>query len=214
MQQKKKEGPHGGPSLFLWSLSFYLRVGPPQFTLYFSFSNSKGFHAVTILVGARCAGASRHASFHGGASGDVLKHAVWKDCRTSPVPRFVDPRKRPTGKLLLRSLRKCASLESPSEKSPVSRIQAQREPNVRRKKEEGGNWVSKEERADGSARELCLQQVEHGVLLRDHLGLPNQSDRHQTHREDAQRQNQAHLCFRSRYTEYATHPSHGGSRKP
>jgi hypothetical protein len=94
-------------------------------------------------------------------------------CSMAPAPLPVAPPKQPTGKVLPRSVREWASLESPSEKSPVGRIQAQLELNVRRKKEEGGNGVSKEERARGSAAELRLQQMDYGVLLGDDLGLPD-----------------------------------------
>jgi hypothetical protein len=60
-----------------------------------------------------------------------------------PVPETVELRKQLRRRVLLRSPRKCASRESPLEKSPVGRIQAQCEPNVRRKKEESGKWVLK-----------------------------------------------------------------------
>src|ERR1700730_8729073 len=98
-------------------------------------------------------------------------------------------------------------------KSPVGRIQAQSEANVRRKKEEAGVRVSKEETAEGLAAELRLQHVNDGVLLGDDLSLPGQSDGHEAHGKNAERERQAHLCFRSGYTEYTTHPGHKGSQE-
>ena len=98
-------------------------------------------------------------------------------------------------------------------KSPVGRIQAQSEANVRRKKEEAGVRVSKEETAEGLAAELRLQHVNDGVLLGDDLSLPGQSDGHEAHGKNAERERQAHLCFRSGYTEYATHPGHKDSQE-
>jgi hypothetical protein len=53
--------------------------------------------------------------------------------------------------------------------------------------ERGNDWRS--------ASELRLEHIDYRMLLGDDLGLPNQRDGHQAHGEDAQSENQSHLCF-------------------
>jgi len=146
-------------------------------------------------VDEKCAGVSRHAFWNGGACDDVLRRAGSKDCSTFPTAKFADRRTQRTNKVLRQQRKRCASQESPLEISPVDRIQAQREGNVRRKKEEAGAWVWKEETRRVSAAEFRLEQVDDGVLLGDHLGLPDEGDSHQAHGKDTEGKRQAHLCF-------------------
>jgi len=96
----------------------------------------------------RCAGVSRRVSSHDGVYDDALTHAEWMGCSTLPAPELAGRRKVSTDKLLRRTLKRCASPESPLGNPPVGRIQPQCEPKVRRKKEEAGIRVSKEERRE------------------------------------------------------------------
>jgi hypothetical protein len=109
---------------------------------------------VTLVVCASSAvGVYRHAFLmNGGGSGGVSTHAAWKDCSTAPAAGFADLPKVPIAKELRRKRKRCASLESPSGKSPVRRIQAQRSPKVREKKEKAGDWIAKEKRRRFSCR--------------------------------------------------------------
>jgi|SRR5208282_2696555 len=63
--------------------------------------------------------------------------------------------------------------------------------------------------ANGSAAVTRLEHVNDRVLPGDDLGLVHQSDGHDAHGENAERENQAHLGFRSRDMKDAAHPRHG-----
>lgn len=47
----------------------------------------------------------------------------------------------------------------------------------------------------GSAAQSGFHHMDDGVLLGDHLGLPNQGDDQKAHGEDTESQRQAHLRF-------------------
>jgi len=113
-QQKKKEGPHRGPSLYFQTPELNLGAGLPQLSVGLSFFYLSTESRVTALpAGEKCAGVSRRVSSRDGVCDDALRRAAWMGCRTLPAPELAGLRKVPIDKIPRRTLKRCASLESP-----------------------------------------------------------------------------------------------------
>src|SRR5258708_12544516 len=83
---------------FGWSFLFYL---------------STESRVIALPAGERCAGVSRRVSSRDGVCADALRRGAWTGCSTLPAPELAGLRKVPIDKILRRTLKRCASLESP-----------------------------------------------------------------------------------------------------
>jgi len=64
-------------------------------------------------------------------------------------------------------------------------------------------------RRKNSTTKASFEHVDHGVLLGNYLGLPNQRDGHHAHGKNAESQDEACLGFVCRYKDHAAQPGHG-----
>jgi hypothetical protein len=113
MQQKKKEGPHGGPSSYFDWLDFGLVGGLRRVSSYFLLLITDALLAITLSAYARRAGVYRCVFWSGVASDDASMRAALKDWLTIPAPAPAGRRKARTNKILRRKLIRCVSHESP-----------------------------------------------------------------------------------------------------
>src|ERR1700722_6244255 len=103
MQQKKKEGPHGGPSFYLQTPDLNWTLVCPNLRLVFPsppVNRSKKWRVTASQAEAERACGSRRASLNGGGCDDVLRHAAWMGCPTIPAPEIAGRRKVSRGKAL------------------------------------------------------------------------------------------------------------------
>jgi len=69
--------------------------------------------------------------------------------------------------------------------------------------------IGAKKQASVSTSESRFQHADHGVLLRDDLGLPHKNDGHDAHRKDTKGQDNPGLRFRCRDMKSAANPIHG-----